>query len=80
MQLDIVTPEEQLYNGEVESVQLPGIDGSFQILNNHAALVAALGEGNINIKAKEDQSYAIEGGFVEVSDNKVNVLIEASPE
>ncbi len=51
MILEIVSPEALLYKGEVTSVSFPGFDGSFQILNNHAPIVATLKEGNIKINA-----------------------------
>ena len=43
MNLEIVTPDSKVYEGEITSIALPGIDGSFQILNNHAPIVSALG-------------------------------------
>ena len=50
MRLQIVTPEHVVFDAEVDSVTLPGKDGEFQILNNHAPIVATLGEGTIKIK------------------------------
>ncbi len=51
MILEIVSPEALLYKGEVTSVSFPGVDGSFQILNNHAPIVSTLKEGLIKINA-----------------------------
>ncbi|MFE3871335.1 FoF1 ATP synthase subunit delta/epsilon [Flavobacterium sp. ZS1P70] len=51
MLLEIVSPEAKLFSGEVTSVTLPGIDGSFQILNHHAPIVSILGKGVIKIAA-----------------------------
>ncbi len=51
MILEIVSPEATLFKGEVTSVSLPGIDGSFQILNNHAPIVSILKHGVIKIEA-----------------------------
>ena len=51
MILEIVSPEAKLFSGEVTSVTLPGIDGSFQILNNHAPIVSILGKGLVKITA-----------------------------
>ncbi|MEY3498911.1 MAG: hypothetical protein RL308_580 [Bacteroidota bacterium] len=51
MILEIVSPEAKLFSGEVTSVTLPGVDGSFQILNNHAPIVSTLKEGVIKIAA-----------------------------
>ena len=82
MTLEILTPETKLYNGEVYGIQLPGIDGSFEVLDRHAPLVAALGKGNIKVlKTKTDfTNYKIESGFVEVFNNKTTVLVEGVTE
>jgi F-type H+-transporting ATPase subunit epsilon len=53
MQLDIITPESKVFNGEVVSVLLPGIDGLFQILNNHAPIISALKEGTLKIELEK---------------------------
>lgn len=52
MILEIVSPEATLFKGEVTSVSLPGVDGSFQILNNHAPIVSILKHGVIKIEAQ----------------------------
>ncbi len=78
MFIEIVTPDEKIFEGEVESATFPGIDGSFQILNHHAPLVTTLGKGDIKYKQekKEEVDILVEGGVVEVIHNKVNVLVE----
>jgi F-type H+-transporting ATPase subunit epsilon len=80
MTLEILTPETKLYSGEVYGIQLPGIEGSFEVLDKHAPLVAALGKGNIKVlKTKADfDNYTIDGGFVEVLNNKTTVLVESA--
>lgn len=80
MQLDILTPEKKVYSGEVYGVQLPGIEGSFEILDKHAPMIATLGKGKMKvIKDKNSNSiYEITGGFVEVLNNKASVLIEGA--
>lgn len=50
MQLEIITPETKVFTGEATSVLLPGIDGLFQVLNNHAAIVSALKAGAIQVE------------------------------
>lgn len=82
MVLEILTPERRLYSGDVYGVQLPGIDGKFEILNRHAPLVSALGKGNIKvIKDKNTVShFSITSGFVEVLNNKATVLVEGATE
>ena len=47
MYLEIVSPEASLVSGEIESITLPGMDGEFQMMNNHAAIVSLLCEGNV---------------------------------
>lgn len=78
MFLEIVTPDEKVFEGEVLSASFPGSDGSFQILNGHAALVSTLGKGDIKyLQEKKDEiSILVDGGVVEVMNNKVNVLVE----
>ncbi len=78
MLLEIITPDETLYSGEVSLVQLPGIDGSFEILNNHAPLISALAKGKIKYIDTEEKTKFIEikGGVIEVLKNKVLVLAE----
>ena len=51
MILEIVSPEASLFKGEITSVTLPGVNGSFQILNNHAPIVSILQKGNVSITA-----------------------------
>ena len=81
MFIEIVTPDKKEFEGEATSAIFPGSDGSFQILNNHAALVSTLGKGNIifvktlNNKSEEVQ-MEVDGGVVEVLNNKVTVLAE----
>jgi len=78
MTLEILTPEKQVFQGQVYGVQLPGVEGSFEILENHAAMVAALGAGKMKIlKDKQSsESFQINGGFVETLNNKTTVLLE----
>lgn len=78
MLLEILTPEKKLYSGDVQGVQLPGIDGLFEVLDKHAPLVSALGVGNVKVlhKGSASETYAIQGGFVEVINNKATVLVE----
>jgi F-type H+-transporting ATPase subunit epsilon len=54
MYLEVITPEEVLFKGEVSSIQLPGRDGLFQILKDHAPIIATLGEGTVKIRVADD--------------------------
>lgn len=80
MTLEILTPEQKLFSGTVYGVQLPGVSGLFEVLEKHAPMVCALKKGNLKIlKSKgEFENYSIEGGFVEVLNNKTTVLIEGA--
>ncbi len=80
MTLEILTPEQKLFSGPVYGVQLPGVSGLFEVLEKHAPMVAALKKGNLKIlKTKNEfDNYAIDGGFVEVLNNKATVLIEGA--
>ena len=92
MHLEIVTPEATLFSGEVNSVAVPGVEGEFQMLNNHAATVSLLGPGTVKVwgDVKLDEDVAdkftqgkdgitrleITSGTVEMSGNKVIVLAD----
>ena len=78
MNLEIVTPDKELYSGEASLVQLPGIDGLFEILNNHAPLISALKKGQVKVVDGQNETkfFEVHGGVVEVLDNKVLVLAE----
>ena len=91
MELQIVSPEAQLFSGEVESVTVPGKSGSFQILNNHAPIVSTLVSGKViikgNLKLNKDnkEKFIQEGnqtilniqtGAIELNDNKAILLID----
>jgi len=81
MNLEILTPEKKLYSGEVYGVQMPGISGSFEVLEKHAPLVSALRAGRIKVlkdKQNHFSFFEIQGGFVEVLNNKVTVLVEGA--
>jgi F-type H+-transporting ATPase subunit epsilon len=80
MNLEILTPEKKLYSGQVYGVQLPGITGLFEVLEKHAPLVSALKAGRLKVlKDKTTNSYFdIQGGFVEVLNNNVTVLVEGA--
>jgi F-type H+-transporting ATPase subunit epsilon len=83
MTLEILTPEKKLFSGEVYGVQMPGISGSFEVLDKHAPLVSALKAGRVKVlrdKQNHTTSYDIQGGFVEVLNNKATVLVEGAKE
>ncbi|WP_026451104.1 FoF1 ATP synthase subunit delta/epsilon [Aequorivita capsosiphonis] len=91
MYLEIVTPEASLVSGEVVSITVPGVEGEFQMLNNHAPIVSVLQEGKVKFDgnptiaegfqkkfSKEDGKWVlhISGGTVECNKNRVMVLAD----
>lgn len=78
MNVEIIDPDKTIFSGEADIVQLPGKDGSFEILNNHAPLLSILKEGKVKItdKDKKSQFFDIKGGVIEVLKSKVLILAE----
>ncbi len=77
MNLEVISPEKKIFAGACSSVILPGIDGRLEILDRHAPLIAALGEGDLKITTSQGaQVMKITGGFAEVNNNQVSILIE----
>ncbi len=77
MTLEILSAEEKIFSGEVDSIIFPGSDGQFQVLNNHAPLISTLVSGEIKYSANSNNSSVkIKGGIVEILENKINALIE----
>jgi|TARA_B110000263_G_scaffold142891_1_gene124036 F-type H+-transporting ATPase subunit epsilon len=78
MILEIITPEKKAFEGEVTSVKFPGISGGFEILNNHAPIISTLGKGDIRVITadKKTENFAINGGVIEMKNNKIIVLAE----
>ena len=77
MHLVILTPDKELFHGKVKSVNVPAIDGRFEVLNNHAPIVAALGKGEVRYQLTkgEKKSLQIENGYIEVLRNEVSLLV-----
>ena len=82
MNLEILTPERKLFSGEVYGIQMPGISGSFEVLDNHAPMVSALKAGRVKVLKDKQHSefYDIQGGFAEILHNRVTVLVEGAVE
>lgn len=78
MKLEIITPDKKIFEGQVKSAVFPGAEGSFGVLNNHAAMIATLKNGNIELVEENNatHSFAVKGGVVEVFKNNVIVLAE----
>lgn len=77
-QVDIVTPSKTAFEGKLQSIIIPGTEGSFQVLFNHAPLISSFEIGQIKIEDEkgEKKVFATSGGTVEVLNNKVIVLAE----
>ena len=77
LELRIVSPERIEYDGQVESVLVPGSIGQFEILQDHAPIISTLQNGEVVYTTKEGRvSLSIQGGFVEVQKNVVSVCVE----
>ncbi len=78
MNVVVLTPDGEVYQGSASSVKVPGTGGEFEILKNHAPVVASLGNGKVRIITDSDgtKTFTIEKGFIEVLNNEVSVLVE----
>lgn len=77
LQLTIISPEKELFRGEVQRITLPGVKGSFTILPRHAPVVSSLSAGKITyVKANgTEETREINGGFVEMNNNEASVCV-----
>lgn len=82
MFLEVVTPTKKVFEGEVNIVTFPGVDGSFQVMNDHAPLVGTLKNGELIYKVDKggETSVGITGGVVEVLNNRIVVLADGLAE
>ena len=78
MILEIITPEKQVFSGEVISVKFPGTAGEFEILNNHAPIISTLsvGENRVITSSNNTEKFSINGGVIEMQNNKIIVLAD----
>ena len=78
MLLEIISPDHELYSGEVDLVQVPGSKGSFEILRNHAPIISTLEKGQIKIVDQKGTTsfFDVYGGVIEAKNNKIIVLAE----
>lgn len=77
MNLVILSPEKEIFAGEVKSVIVPGSDGQFEMQQNHAAIVSSLKSGEVRITKTDGEklSFGVNGGFVECLNNEIAVLV-----
>jgi F-type H+-transporting ATPase subunit epsilon len=78
MIVEILTPEKSIFKGEASSVSLPGMDGSLGLLDRHAPLITSLKKGTLRLKVQggKVEEFEVNGGTVEVMNNKVIILAE----
>ncbi|MEM1136926.1 MAG: F0F1 ATP synthase subunit epsilon [Bacteroidota bacterium] len=78
MYFELITPDKKAFEGEVIGVKMPGVKGSFEVLNNHAPIISNLEKGELRVTDNGGEKFfEIENGIVEVLNNKVIVLTEA---
>ena len=78
MFVEIYTAEKNEFSGEAKIVKLPGVNGSFEIMNNHAPIISTLEQGKIKIvdNNNKESFFDIKSGVVETNNNKVIILVE----
>jgi len=78
MQLVVLTPEKEVFKGEVSLIKLPGSNGAFEILENHAPIISSLEEGEVKIVPSNGKEIhlKISGGVVECKKNNIILLVE----
>jgi F-type H+-transporting ATPase subunit epsilon len=79
MSLEIVTPDKQVFSGEIRLIQLPGSLGSFEILKGHAPIISTLEKGQIKVIQRDGEEifYPVSSGVIEATDNNIIVLVES---
>lgn len=79
MKLEILSPEKRIFTGEVSLIKVPGTNGSFEILDRHAAIISTLAAGKIKIVTPEKKVlyFEVTGGVVEVHKNEVSILVQS---
>lgn len=78
MHISVLTPDEEYFNGQIESVKVPGTNGQFQVLPHHSAIVSSLTEGKVEIReiGGKKRVFEITGGFIEVLDEAISLLVD----
>ena len=82
MNIVVLTPDKEVFEGAISAVKVPGVSGQFEVLNNHAPLVSALSEGEVRliIEGGEKKTFTIEKGFIEVLNNQISLLVQGVQE
>ena len=79
MKIEIITPDDKIYAGEIRSVRVPGRKGSFQVLKDHAPIISTLDRGPVVIADDQGNEvrYEITGGVIEVKKNRIILLADS---
>jgi F-type H+-transporting ATPase subunit epsilon len=79
MKIEIITPDKKVFEGDIQSIRVPGKKGSFQVLKDHAPIISTLENGPVIIvdQAGTETRYEINGGVIEVKQNKIILLAES---
>ena len=77
MQLEIVSPERTLLTADVESVIVPGTDGSFQMLDNHAPIISTLISGTVKISGEIEDSNSLPDSFSVISPKEIHLSVSS---
>ena len=79
MKIEIITPDKKIYEGDIKSIRVPGKKGSFQVLKDHAPIISTLDNGQVIIvdQQNKEAQFNINGGVIEVKQNKIILLAES---
>lgn len=82
MNITVLTPDKEIFKGEISSVKVPGTGGEFQVLKNHAPIVSSLSKGKVAITKADGGklSFSIEKGFIEVLRSEISLLVQGVKE
>jgi F-type H+-transporting ATPase subunit epsilon len=79
VKIEIITPDNKVYEGDIKSVRVPGKKGSFQVLKDHAPIISTLEKGPVIIidQTGTEKRFEIDGGVIEVKLNKIILLADS---
>lgn len=80
MHVQVISPDRQIFDGEISQAILPGKSGGFEILKDHAPLISIIGKGTLTLNTTSEgtKTYEVDGGVVEVVKNQVRILVETA--
>ncbi|MBD0399852.1 F0F1 ATP synthase subunit epsilon [Flammeovirga sp. EKP202] len=78
MFVELITPDKKYFEGEATGVKVPGINGEFEMLDRHANIISSLAKGDVRIaNGKDLTTFTVDGGTIEMLDNKLVILAES---